>query len=155
MQFHRLSPDFYAAYGQCPEMLQKHSRPYYVLVLTVDAVTYAIPLRSHISHPFCFIADGNTSGLDFTKAVVVTEQKYVDAAPVTIRSNEFRFLAQREHEIGAKFAAYVGRYKKECRRRAETPSLPESNLCKYSTLKYFHKELGLPAYGTQPAPTKT
>jgi hypothetical protein len=64
-------------------------------------------------------------------------------APVTIRQNEFDILKQREFLITKQFTSYVLAYKKEIRRRLENPALPVSGLCRYSSLKYFHKELGL------------
>jgi protein AbiQ len=145
MHFFRLTPLFYAQYGQYEEILNKESRPYYVLLLEVDALTYAIPLRSHITHPYCHIA-GNAikSGLDYSKAVIITDRtRYVDPAPVTIRQNEFDVLKQRGFLITKQFTSYVSLYKKEIRRRLQNPALPESGLCRYSSLKYFHKELEL------------
>jgi len=57
MEFHRLSKAFYTQYEHCEEILTKKERPYYVLLLELDGLTYAIPLRSHITHQYCFIAD--------------------------------------------------------------------------------------------------
>jgi protein AbiQ len=147
MEFHRLTPAFYAAYSQCSEILTKEERPYYVLILEVGGVTYAIPLRSHISHQYCFIADnsdGENKGLDYSKAVVIADrEKYLDPAPVTIRQNEFNVLKQQEFLIQKQFSSYVQSYKKEILRRQKNPAFPVSGLCRYSSLQYFHKELGL------------
>jgi protein AbiQ len=145
MQFFRLSSAFYAQYGRFGEVLNKESRPYYVLLLEVDTLTYAIPLRSHITHAYCHIANpAIKSGLDYSKAVIIIDKdKYVDPAPVTIRQNEFDVLKKREFQISQQFASYAASYKREILRRLENPALPESGLCRYSSLKYFHKELGL------------
>ena len=92
MEFHRLSEAFYTKFGQCDEILTKENRPYYVLLLELDGLTYAIPLRSHITHSYCFIADNSSnqnSGLDYSKAVVIIDTiQYIDPAPVTIRQHE-------------------------------------------------------------------
>ena len=147
MEFHRLSAAFYTQFGQCEEILTKEERPYYVLLLELDGLTYAIPLRSHITHPYCFIADsfnGQKSGLDYSKAVVITDSaKYIDPAPVTIRQHEYNFLKQREYLIKKQFSSFVASYKKEILRRQKNQELPVSALCRYASLKYFHKELGL------------
>jgi len=147
MEFHRPSAAFYAQFSQCEEILIKEERPYYVLLLELDGLTYAIPLRSHIKHPYCFVADsasGQKSGLDYSKAVVITDTvKFIDPAPVTIRQHEFNFLKQREYLISKRFSSYVASYKKEVRRRQKNPALPVSALCSYALLKYFHKELCL------------
>ena len=147
MEFRRLSAAFYTQFGHKTEILTKADRPYYVLLLELDGLTYAIPLRSHITHPYCFVADNSTmqqSGLDYSKAVVITDMiKYIDPAPVTIRQNEYNIIKQREYLIRRQFSSYVALYKKEIRRRLKNPSLPVCSFCRYSSLKYFHKELGL------------
>jgi len=147
MIFRRLSVAFYTEFAGCAEILTKEDRPYYVMLLALDGLTYAIPLRSYINHKFCFIADdsgGQNSGLDYSKAVIITDvAKYIDPALVTIRENEYGFFKKNELFIKKGFSSYVAFYKKEFRRRQKNPSLPESPLCRYATLKYFHKELGL------------
>jgi len=147
MEFHRLSAAFYTQFGQNEEILNKEERPYYVLLLELDGLNYAIPLRSHITHPYCFIADnssGQKSGLDYSKAVVINDSiQYIDPAPVTIRQHEYNIYKQYEYLIRKQFSSYVALYKKEVRRRLKNPALPASALCSYTSLKYFHKELGL------------
>jgi len=147
MKFHRLSTAFYSQFGQYAEILDKASRPYYVFLMQLDGLTYAIPLRSNISHKFCFIADnsnGQNRGLDYSKAVVITDvAKYIDPANVTIRQNEYNILKQHEFIIKKQFSSYVTFYKKEFLRRNKNSALPVSPLCAYAALKYFHNELGL------------
>jgi len=147
MKFHRLSAAFYAQFGHCKEILTKGERPYYVLLLELDNLTYAIPLRSQITHAYCYIADnsnGQNSGLDYSKSVIISDiTKYIDPTPVTIRQHEYNILKQHEYQIKKKFSSYVKLYKKEIQRRQEKITLPNSPLCCFSTLKYFHKELGL------------
>ena len=147
MEFHRLSAAFYAQFSQFEEILTNKERPYYVLLLELNGLTYAIPLRSHIKHPYCFVADstsGQKSGLDYSKTVVITDTaQYIDPASVTIRQHEYNFLKQREYLIRKQFSSYIVSYKKEVCRRLKNPALPVSTLCLYSSLKYFHKELGI------------
>lgn len=147
MKFHRLSTAFYNEFGLHDEILTKANRPYYVLLLQVDGITYAIPLRSHITHKFCFIANsanGQKSGLDYSKAIVITNPaKYIDPAHVTIRQHEYNVFKQHEFIIKKQFSSFVASYKKGIARRKQNPKIPESTLCRYASLKYFHKELGL------------
>jgi protein AbiQ len=145
MQFYKLSPAFYAKYKDCTEILIKQQRPYYVLLLEINTVRYAIPLRSHIKHADAFIADGKESGLDFSKAVIITDENDILPAPVTIRQNEFHFLKQHENVIKLRFSAYVARYKKQIIHHIKNQQSPLPLFCTYSTLQYFHQELGLPA----------
>jgi protein AbiQ len=148
MEFHRLTSAFYVFYANCAEMLVKKDRPYYVCVLELDGICYALPLRTHITHPFCFSAagyDGQKSGLDFSKAVVITDrEKFIDPDPVTIRQNEFDVLKKQKHLISERFTSYVNLYKKEILRRIKNPTLPITAVCRYSSLQYFHDILGLP-----------
>jgi protein AbiQ len=147
MEFRRLSADFYLKFSHCEEILTKENRPYYVLLLKLDDLTYAIPLRSHITHPYCFIADntaGQNSGLDYSKAVVILDlAQYIDPVPVTIRQHEYNIFKKQEYLIIKQFSSYVLSYKKEIRRRLKNPELPVSAMCRYAALKYFHRELGL------------
>ena len=64
-----LSDKFYKEYGGYREILKKPSRPYLCLTVKIDGVTFAIPIRHHINHPFCFKTIGDC-GLDYTKAVI-------------------------------------------------------------------------------------
>jgi protein AbiQ len=147
MEFHRLSAAFYAEFSQSEEILTKGDRPYYVLLLELDSLTYAIPLRSHITHTYCFIADnssGQNRGLDYSKAVVITDvARYIDSTSVTIRQHEFNVYKQRENLIKKQFSSFVALYKKEIRRRQKNPAIPISAICRFASLKYFHRELGL------------
>ncbi len=148
MNFYRLTPAFYMDYGnQFPEILQKQTRPYYIVLLQVMGNTFAIPLRSHLpSHTFCFIANGCDSGLDFTKAVVITDTKrYIDQNTVTIRQNEFDVLKKNEYEITQRFESFLKKYKKQMQRVVKNPSIPLQPWCLFSPLQYFHRELGLDA----------
>ena len=132
MEFHRLSKDFYAQFSKYKEVLTKEDRPYYVLLLELDGLIYAIPLRSHIMHPYCFIADdsdGQNRGLDYSKAVLITDTtRYIDPASVTIRQYEYNVYKQREHLIRKQFSSYVASYKKEVCRHIKNPNIPISVL---------------------------
>jgi hypothetical protein len=68
---------------------------------------------------------------------------YLHPEAVTIRQHEYNVFKQREYLIRKQFASYVSSYKKEFHRRQKNPALPVSALCRYSSLQYFHQELGL------------
>ena len=97
IRFAFLSDTFFEDYpaSRCPEIEQKRNRPYVVVFISVGERTFAIPMRSHIRHPHAFLTDKvNRCGVDYTKAVVITDEaRYID--PVNqphIRSNEFDAL---------------------------------------------------------------
>lgn len=143
MVFYSLTSAFFETYKNCPEIEQKQGRPYYVLLVEWAGHDFAIPLRSHIKHKFSFIADGIEAGLDFTKTVVILDKKFISPIPVQIRQNEFNFLKQHERVIKQRFESYLKMYIKKTKRRLLNPSLTLDKECMYSSLQYFHSELGL------------
>lgn len=76
-----LSEDFYQRYPSTkyPEIEQKHTRPYIQVYVEINGTKFAIPLRSDIHHPHVFWTDKqNHCGVDFSKAVVISDDKYID-----------------------------------------------------------------------------
>ncbi len=139
-----LSDAFYAAYpsAQYPEMEQKHNRPYIQIYVVIDGIQYAVPLRSDIHHPHVFWTDkANHCGVDFSKAVVITDDSYIDLnTDPRIRQNEFNALRGKDYKIKVKPEKYIEDYKKA---KLDLSNLRNQQLVKYSTLQYFEKEIGL------------
>lgn len=141
MAFHFffLTPAFYSDYAHCPEIEQKPTRPHVRVVVRVEGIDFAVPFRSHINHPHALLTDKvNKSGLDFSKAIVITDYaRYVDTqSSPRIRSNEFNALR------GKEFLAERGmcRYLRQYRKALADPLEPRNaTLLKYSTLQYFSK----------------
>ena len=134
-----LSSDFYNDYPatEYPEIEQKALRPYIQLLTLIDGIQYAIPLRSHITHPHVFWTDKqNQCGLDFSKAVVISKQNYIDNTKVPhIRQNEFDALRGKDYRIQQKMAKYIADYKKAKTKDDEI----SQELCRNSTLQYFEE----------------
>lgn len=133
-----LSQDFYNDYPQSdyPEMEQKLNRPYIQVLTLIDGVQYAIPLRSNINHPHALWTDKeNRCGLDFSKAVVITDERYIDKTKKPhIRQNEFDALRGKEYRIQTKMKKYLESYKKA---KEDQEKSANRNLCQKSTLQYF------------------
>ncbi|WP_418950625.1 type III toxin-antitoxin system TenpIN family toxin, partial [Ruminococcus sp.] len=80
-----LSEDFFEKYDSkhFPEIEHKLNRPYLVLVLKVENNTYAIPFRTNVSHKACYRFKNSSrdthsfTGLDYSKAVVVNDDRYI------------------------------------------------------------------------------
>ncbi|MDD3362421.1 MAG: hypothetical protein PHW34_12180 [Hespellia sp.] len=139
-----LSDEFYLEYpiAKYPEMEQKKDRPYIQVYVEIDGVQYAIPLRSDIHHPHVLWTDkANNCGVDFSKAVVITDEKYIDITRNPhLRQNEFDALRGKDYKIKQKMEKYIGKYKKA----KKNPSNPINRmLCQYSTLQYFEEYLDL------------
>ncbi len=141
MKYIFLSQQFYKDYSHCSEIEQKQSRPYVMLVIKIDNLIFALPMRSHIKHNYAFITDITCGcGIDYSKAVVITDQKlYIDNKQPRIRPNEYKALLGKEYIITKQFKKYLSDYKKAVSAKSERVN----SQYKYCTLQYFHKELGL------------
>lgn len=137
-----LSEDFYQAYpvAKYPEIEQKKTRPYIQVCVEINGVKFAIPLRSDIHHPHVLWTDKeNHCGVDFSKAVVITDNIYIDTVREPhLRQNEFDALRGKDFKIKQKMEKYIKRYK----RAKEKPDDPiNKTLLKYSALQYFEEYL--------------
>jgi len=138
-----LSEQFYSEYDtkRFPEILNKESRPYILILIEIDKLTFAIPFRSNIHHQNSFITDKtNHFGIDYSKAVVIIKQEYIamNRTP-TVRNEEFLKITKTKHFIINSFKGYLKRYKNAFKQNKHD----KISDYKYSTLQYFHKELGL------------
>ena len=139
-----LSEKFYNTYpsAKYPEMEQKKNRPYIQVYVEIDGVQFAIPLRSDIHHPHVLWTDkANHCGVDFSKAVVITDDSYIDfSTEPHLRLKEFDALRGKDFKIKMKMEKYIADYKKA---KQDLSQSVNQMLVKYSTLQYFEKEIGL------------
>lgn len=143
----KLSIDFYNAYDSVnyPEIENKPSRPYMVLIIQIDGNTFALPFRTNIRHSYCykFANSGrntnSVTGIDFTKAVIVNQPKYI-GDPATIDNREYVELSNKYHFIIKKFTTYLNGYVNYVKNGGDKFTAKKYQYC---TLKYFHRELGL------------
>lgn len=142
-----LSPAFYKRYSpdKYPEIENKENRPYMVLLLKVDENTFAIPFRTNVKHNNCYKFKTSTrstdsiTGLDYSKAVIVNEDGYIGEA-ARINDAEYTELDTNYHIIIKRFTTYVRGYIKYVNK---TRNEYQAFKYKYTTLQYFHKELGV------------
>ena len=135
-----LSQDFYNDYppNTYPEIEQKINRPYVQVVIDINGTKFAVPMRSNINHPHALLTDkSNKCGLDFSKTVVITNDKYIDKSKTPfIRPNEFNALRGKEFRIKQKLIKYIKIYKAA----KENNTIPfASEIVSNSTLQYFEK----------------
>jgi len=146
-EIRRLSSEFYNAYPheQYPEMEYKPERPYLVLLFYVDSNRFALPFRTNIRHEYCYKfknsnrPTNSVSGIDYTKAVVVNDDRYIGER-ADIDDLEHAELAGNFISIANGFITYVRNY---CRCIKKEISDKGKDKYRYSTLQYFHKELGI------------
>lgn len=140
MKYIFLTEQFYNDYVHCTEIEQKQSRPYAQLLLEINNITFAVPLRSNIHHKYVLWSDkNNRCGLDFSKAVVITDMKYIDKTLIPhLRPNEYSALKNKDYFAKQKLQKYIHDYK-----RAQKYPDKDSNkkILKYSALQYFEEYL--------------
>ena len=121
MKFRFLTDKFFEKYSQCHEIEMKKERPYAITcIIKYQNITFAIPIRHNIKHPFKITTIENR-GLDLSKTIVILDKTYIN--------NTIKELHK-----------YIKLYKKAIK-NIEIPR--NKNLCEKSTLQYFHKELGI------------
>ena len=132
-----LSSNFYSDYphSQFPELEYKSIRPYIMICITVNQHTFALPLRSHICHPYAYITNkAQKCGVDFSKAVYISDPKYINNIDRPfIRPDEYQKLIGKEHIIKNKFIKYISDF-------VDSDKSQDKNKIrkfKFSTLWYF------------------
>lgn len=116
-ELRKLTLDFYKdyPYDLFPEMEHKISRPYVVLLVSINDVQFAIPFRTNIRHSYCYkfkTSDRKTNsstGIDFSKAVVILDHRYLDKQ-TDINDKEYLELQEKSYFIFNQFKKYVEGY---------------------------------------------
>ena len=139
-----LSQRFYDEYSAelYPEIQRKTNRPYLVVIVEIRDITFAIPLRHHIMHRYSFITNRTERwGLDYSKAVIISRPEFIEKPnrPITINQSEYVKITDRKKYIQSKFEQFLNTYERAVLRG--TPLVEP--VLQYSTLQYFHQELGL------------
>lgn len=128
-----------------PEVLEKN-RGYGIVSISIGSLIYAIPLRSNMNHNNGFktipIKRGKTliwNALDYSKALIV-EQDDIESTAFQLRTQEeFDKIQLNKEKIKSEFEKYVSSYL-ECVKNGTGTT---DKRFRFSTLKYFHVELGL------------
>ncbi|MFK3961925.1 type III toxin-antitoxin system TenpIN family toxin [Pseudalkalibacillus hwajinpoensis] len=149
IQLKQLTSAFYKNHNLI-QMMDKNldkGRGYGVLLAKVKGLQFAIPLRSKmdINHPFCFDAWGDPeykSGLDYSKAVVITDSSYISKRPFfTRKKEEWVTIRRNRRTIVRDFEDFVDQYIEAVSNNDQTfLSIKE---VKFTTLQNYHNELGI------------
>lgn len=108
-----------------------------------------IPYRSEIKHKNAFLfkntkrSKHHKSGLDYSKMVIVSDLEYIDDKTTKIDQDEYN--ATRDNIVKIKDAAvkYIDEYVNFLKDGTGISRQEFKRKYEYSTLKYFHNELGL------------
>ncbi|MCR8636952.1 type III toxin-antitoxin system TenpIN family toxin [Paenibacillus radicis (ex Xue et al. 2023)] len=147
--FHRLTSDFYKEHTHLVETIKDEGRGYGVLLVTVLGYKFAIPLRSKmdLNHPANFTTkihspDGKNvrHGLDYTKALIITEDRFVlSEKDYKLRDkSDYLKIVELEHKIIIDFEKFVQKYIKAVKKQ-DKHILRQY---RFSTMKNYHVELG-------------
>ena len=82
------------------------------------------------------------SGLDFTKLVIVSKDEYIGESS-TIDIDEYIEFEKQENHIHKNLEKYIYDYVEHANGHMSLHIKQLERKYKYSTLKYFHKELGI------------
>ena len=145
VELRKLSGEFYKAYphDDYPELESKLGRPYVVLLVEINNIKFAIPLRTNIRHAFCYkfrTSDRKTessTGIDFSKAVVITKDSYL-GEETDINDKEYLELQEKEFFIINKFKKYINDYI-AFKKHGGNEHVARRYM--FSTLKYFDEFL--------------
>ena len=116
-----------------------------MLLIKVDKNTFALPMRTNIKHSSCYKfhyssrPTNSVTGIDFSKAVIVNNASYIGEV-AEIDNKEYVELNDRISFIISKFCTYIKGYHTYVAGKANEY---QAKRYKYTTLKYFHDELGI------------
>ena len=137
MIFIFLNNKFYSDYSndKYPQLELKSDRPYIHILLSYNGCEFALPLRSHIFHPHAFMTDKkNHCGVDYSKAVRITEDYIEKNKTPFIRPNEHKKLIGKDFRIQNGFEKYVQLYKAA---KQDENFEHREEILKFSSLQYF------------------
>ena len=151
-QILKLTPMFYNDYlnSSHTEILQKNNRAYNCLLFQTHYNFFiAVPYRSEIAHKYAYHfryskrSRIHKSGLDYTKIIIVGQNEYLDTKDAVIDNDEYNETIRNFNKIKQEVLEYVEEYMNYVEGRGRISEKEFERRYKYSTLKYFHKELGL------------
>lgn len=153
IKLHQLTQAFYDEHSHLIEVSDKNrdgtfndkGRGYGILMINVKGYKFAIPLRSSMNHNENFttkiIQERGTKlrkGLDYSKSVIITDQRFISIRPFKIGQDEFVKIAKSEIHIIKSFEKYIDRYIQAYKKN----DLNILHKYRFSTLQNYHDELG-------------
>lgn len=151
-QILNLTDKFYKNYSseQYHELLQKNKRAYNCLLIETHYDYYiCIPFRTEITHKFAYKfkdsvrSKEHNSGLDYTKMIIVNNPEYLSSKEAVVDRDEYIEVVKNIDEIVEQVLDYLEEYINWFHDKSELSKKKYVKRYKYSTLKYFHKELGI------------
>ena len=152
-QILNLTQQFYADYPShlYKEIARKGERPYNCLLLQSHYEYYiCIPYRSHINHKYAYKFKNSArskrtnSGLDYSKIIIITDEIYIGTTDAVVDQDEYNETRDNIGYIRNDAQKYINDYVDYLSGRQTKYDKREfERTYKYSTLQYFHNELGI------------
>ena len=151
-QILNLTDEFYSDYPKetYNEILKKRKRPYNCLLLQSHYDYFmCIPYRSNINHDNAYFFTKSKrskikkSGLDFSKMIIIKEARYIGKIDAIIDRDEYTETYYNIEKIKNEAEKYVDQYVNHLMNKRVMNEKEFARKYKFSTLKYFHKELNI------------
>ena len=120
-----------------------------VVKITINDLTFAIPVRSHVTHNASLILEVNRKvkhikgmGLDYSKALLIKDESYISDEVFVLRTKEAgKKLVDKEAHITKMFTGYVEKYVNAVKKKDQ--NILRSAEYIETTLINYHEELGI------------
>lgn len=149
MDIRKLDHSFYRDNGHLVQTLTKERGYGIVVINTAGGLKFGIPLRSNLPNKACFVTKTEVqpngviqkSGLDYSKALLITSDDYISNAVFFIPTDERDAISKRSREIAKEFEKYTEKYIRAVQNGHERTL--GSREYRFTTLQNYHAELGL------------
>lgn len=133
-----------------PELMHKQCRPYNCLLIeTHDGYFICVPFRSNINHNNAYFfkrtkrSKISKSGLDYSKLLIIKDNKYFDSKKAIVDNDEYAETIKNINKIVREVLDFVDKYVAHISGKKVLDKREFERKYKFSTLKYFHEELGV------------
>ncbi|WP_036771846.1 type III toxin-antitoxin system TenpIN family toxin [Photorhabdus australis] len=123
------------------------TRGHGIVVININKLTFAIPLRTSIKHNAAYITQRSVQkgikgkGLDYSKALLIVNSRYISDEIFLIPHEQYKKIEGKEHFITIKFEKYVEKYIKAVKHSDKY--IINSLEYRFTTLQNYHYQLGL------------
>ena len=151
-QILKLTDAFYNAYPKqlYPEILEKRKRAYNCILFQTHYDYYiCVPYRTEITHKYAYHFKKSLrskmyrSGLDYTKIIIIQDGTYIDTKDALLDKDEYNETMINIEKIKRESLIFVEDYVMHIQGVKLLQPQEFVRRYNYSTLQYFHKELGI------------
>lgn len=141
MELKCIKEDAYNRLSEGRNQVLTKDRGYGVIYLPIGEMIFALPLRSNLNHPNGFktvLVGKSWNGIDYSKALIVKSDDLEIEAFKTRTDDEYQKIKNNKEKIKKEFFKYLEEYI-----TSVSAGKPMHQKFKFTTLQYFHEELGI------------